>query len=414
MNRRSQAISGAFVMASIGLGAGSAAVAATPPIRLTAANQVPACVTPARLDAFLEDQISRRGYQIHPPHRKIAKWYRHHGETQRVRWDYAFFQMALETNFLSFRRSNGKRGDVHPSQNNFAGLGTTGGGVPGDRYPDASTGVLAQIQHLVVYSGQRLRRPTGHRTRLKQNVILQSVRKIVRRRPVTFADLAGRWAADRRYGRSIQRLAERFYTQYCPGGLRQASRPSVRPIRPNRPGRLIPTTVTGGNVKGPVVRKVLQVARPAKTTQLNDSRGRRTARALAQPQRLAKPSATRGRSQTQALRSFVPATRTAPPPAAYYSFSKPDARPTPDPAVHCKVQTAGYGGKQAVLIRSVSAGTVHLTALGVYPGFESTMAQSFIESHAPDGQVLGAFPSRQAAVANAQALCRQHATRSTN
>ena len=389
MIRRPRVISGALVIASIGLSAGSVAQAASPPIRITATNQVPACVTPARLDAFLESQIGRRGYQVHPPHRKIAKWYRHHGESQRVRWDYAFFQMALETNFLSFRRSNGKRGDVHPSQNNFAGLGTTGGGVPGDRYPDASTGVLAQIQHLVVYSGQRLRRPTGHRTRSKQNVILQSVRKIVRRRPVTFADLAGRWAADRRYGHSIQRLAQRFYRQYCPGELRQASRPSVRSIRQSRPSRLIPTTVTGGTAKGPVVRKVLQVAQPAETT--------KTARSQSPP----------------GLRSYVPATRTAPPRTNYYAFSKPQARPAPARAVRCTIQTAGYGGKQAVLIKSVSAGTIQLTALDVYPGFESMMAQSFIKSHAQDGEILGAYPSRTAAVTSAQALCRQLAAKTT-
>ncbi len=52
-----------------------------------------------------------------------------------MRWDYAFFQMAVETNFLSFKRGDGSWGDVKPAQNNFAGFGTTGGGVPGDSYP---------------------------------------------------------------------------------------------------------------------------------------------------------------------------------------------------------------------------------------------------------------------------------------
>ena len=78
-----------------------------------------------------------------------------------MRWDYAFFQMAVETNFLTYRKGNGRWGDVNPKQNNFAGLGTTGGGVPGDSYPDVDTGVLAQIQHLVVYSGERIDDPVG-------------------------------------------------------------------------------------------------------------------------------------------------------------------------------------------------------------------------------------------------------------
>ena len=395
-------------MASIGLGAGGDAQAAPPPIRLTATNQVPACVTPARLDAFLETQIGRRGYQVHPPHRKIAKWYRHHGESQRVRWDYAFFQMALETNFLSFRRSNGQRGDVRPRQNNFAGLGTTGGGVPGDSYPDASTGVLAQVQHLVVYSGQRLHRPTGHRTRLKQEVILRSVRNIVRRRAVTFADLAGRWAADRRYGRSIQRLAERFYKRYCSEG-RGAS---IRSQRPHRPSHLIPTTVAGGKVRGPVVRKVLQVARPSNATNLNDGTEIRAAHTIRQLQSLPQPPSKAAAAPPPGRRSYVPAARIAPPTTSYYSISKPPARPAPIRALRCSVQTARYGGSQAVLIKRVSAGTVQLTALDVYPGFEHMMAQSFIQSHAPDGQILGAYASRKAAIASAQDMCRQLAATS--
>jgi hypothetical protein len=32
---------------------------------------------------------------------------------------------------------------------------------------------------------------------------------------VTFADLAGRWAADRAYGRSIATIADEFKRAYC-------------------------------------------------------------------------------------------------------------------------------------------------------------------------------------------------------
>ena len=43
-------------------------------------------------------------------------------------------------------------GDVSVEQFNFAGIGTTGGGVPGYSYPDVRTGVRAQIQHLKAYA----------------------------------------------------------------------------------------------------------------------------------------------------------------------------------------------------------------------------------------------------------------------
>lgn len=206
----------------------AAAHAAPPQIRTSAQNTVPACVTPQRLMAFLKTRNAR----LDPRFAEIAAWYKRHGETWHVRWDYAFFQMAVETNFLTYKRGNGDWGDVNPRQNNFAGLGTTGGGVPGDSYPDVGTGVLAQIQHLVVYSGQRIDQPVGARTRLKQDDIIENVARF--KGGTTFADLARRWAADRHYGASIEWIASRYRATYCTG---KYARPQVRaqPTRPAAP-----------------------------------------------------------------------------------------------------------------------------------------------------------------------------------
>ena len=149
-----------------------------------------------------ETLLRTRNSNLDPRLRDIARHYQVHGEKWRVRWDYAFYQMAVETNFLTYRAPGGRMGDVNPKSNNFAGIGTTGGGVPGDTFPDVSTGVLAQIQHLVVYSGQRLDNPTAPRTRLKMDEILTKSEGLGL--AVTFQDLSGRWAADRAYGRSIE------------------------------------------------------------------------------------------------------------------------------------------------------------------------------------------------------------------
>lgn len=199
------------------VGSQQANAAELPIIRIDNANLVPSCVTPERLMAFL----TQRNPRLDPRFRDIAKWYRRHGEAWRVRWDFAFFQMALETNYLSFRRPDGKSGDVHPRQNNFAGIGATGGGVPGDRFPDVGTGVLAQIQHLVAYSGELLPNPVAQRTALKQDVIVTASRKL--NRPVRFSDLARRWAADPRYASSIAEVAGSFDAAYCVG--REATSP---------------------------------------------------------------------------------------------------------------------------------------------------------------------------------------------
>jgi hypothetical protein len=212
------------------VGTASAGSAHLPAIRLSATNKVPACVTPARLMAFLRT----RNRHLAPRFGSIARIYRAHGKTWQVRWDYAFFQMIIETNFLTYRAPGGRWGDVDPKQNNFAGIGTTGGGVPGNRFPDVSTGVLAQMQHLVVYSGSPVKNPIAARTRLKQDVIIDSTRSIARRRPVTFQDLSGRWAVDRKYGRSIEQVARIFRDRYCNGADKTIVARKHKPEAPAR------------------------------------------------------------------------------------------------------------------------------------------------------------------------------------
>ena len=194
----------------LGLATGVAA-AAPPKIRTDSDNTVPRCVTPKRLMAFLKTRNSN----LDPRFANIASFYKRHGEAWHVRWDYAFFQMAVETNFLTYRKGDGGWGDVNPKQNNFAGLGTTGGGVPGDSYPDVDTGVLAQIQHLVVYSGERIDDPVGARTKLKQDDIIETMAS--KKGLTTFADLSRRWAADRHYGASIEWVANNFRQSFCKG-----------------------------------------------------------------------------------------------------------------------------------------------------------------------------------------------------
>jgi len=133
-----------------------------PEIRVSAHNARGAGLRDAQsADAHLLE----RTRDLDPRFRDIARYYKLHGDALGIRWDYAFYQMLLETNYLSYKTGSGRRGDVDPRQNNFAGIGTTGGGVPGDSFPDVSTGVLAQMQHLIAYSGERVAKPVAPRTR---------------------------------------------------------------------------------------------------------------------------------------------------------------------------------------------------------------------------------------------------------
>ena len=63
-----------------------------------------------------------------------------------VRAEVVYEQAMLETGWLQFQ------GDAQTQQYNFAGLGTTGGGVQGNSYPDVRTGIRAQVQHLKAYA----------------------------------------------------------------------------------------------------------------------------------------------------------------------------------------------------------------------------------------------------------------------
>jgi len=124
----------------------SALAAELPEVKLSASNKVPQCATPGRLMAYLQSRNPRLDARFEG----IATQYMRHGEALGIRWDIAFFQMILETGALRFG------GDVRPAQNNFAGLGASGGGAHGESFADVSTGVKAHLQHLLMYAGDHL------------------------------------------------------------------------------------------------------------------------------------------------------------------------------------------------------------------------------------------------------------------
>ncbi len=325
-----------------------AAHAATgvPEIRISDTNRVPACVTPDRLLAYLMN----RNPALDPRYKSIAGDFKKHGEALRIRWDYAFYQMLLETNSLKFG------GDVKPRQNNFAGLGATGGGVRGESFPDVSTGVLAQLQHLVAYSGEKVAQPVAARTREHQDSIIAKSAKLGR--PVRFADLTNRWAADRKYIRSIEALASGFTDAHCTAPepvAREQSKPAPRPferraepkIEPPKPAAAAPSSAE-------LLRRAVAEGRAANIQRSN----------LGMPPN---PPA-----------STVPA---------------------------CQIWRASYGGTAAVLIRAEQDGAEHFTVLGVEPGKEDKLARSFIAAHATGGTAVGTFASEDAALADANTRC---------
>lgn len=207
--------------------------AALPRIIATADNPVPQCVRPAALMDF----VATRNVQHNPPRSidprfsNIASLYQTIGrcvarqpdQCVAVRWDYAFFQMLIETNYLTFLRPNGVPASVVPGDNNFAGVGAAVSGRPGERFKDVATGVLAHLQHVLMYSTERVPNPVAKRTRQVQDDVQQAMRRL--HRPVTFGDLAREWTGTDRnaYGAEMHKLAETYASRYCA----QASRGDI-------------------------------------------------------------------------------------------------------------------------------------------------------------------------------------------
>ena len=81
-----------------------------------------------------------------PDIESFCQIYYEEAEKEGVRAEVAFAQTMKETGWLQYG------GDAAIEQYNFAGIGTTGGGVPGNSFADVRTGVRAQIQHLKAYA----------------------------------------------------------------------------------------------------------------------------------------------------------------------------------------------------------------------------------------------------------------------
>ena len=108
-----------------------------------------------------------------------------------VRAEIVFTQAMLETGWLQFG------GDVKIEQFNFAGIGATGGGVPGNSFPDVRCGLRAQVQHLKAYASTEP---------LANPCVDPRFHLVARGSAPTMELLAGKWAASTTYGQSLSRI----------------------------------------------------------------------------------------------------------------------------------------------------------------------------------------------------------------
>lgn len=443
------------LIAAVCLPAGSALAQTLPPIKITSSNTVPECVTPGRLTAFLKDRNSR----LDPDHAKIAVEYMRHGEALGIRWDYAFFQMVVETGYLTFERSKGKRGDVRNAQNNFAGLGATGRGASGESFPDVSTGVLAHLQHVLMYSGAPVEAPVAERTRkVIEWRVLDDWRDGLKR-PMTYGDLAQKWANNKSYADAIATHAGIFDQRYC-----NTPDPAPELLAEARPHRAEPAPLAVAEVKQPAVsepesRPAVSPGRELAQRAIDEARAhgdnRRSslggsglgaladrgepsaqseAPAAAAPERdttaLGSPLMQAASAVGSILRSMAqppPAVHEDAPPAATHAMMPPPAAqakvsppvtqvkiaptkiipqmPAPEAKLKCRVWTASYGGNKAMLIKASTAEGVSYTVLDVNEGAEKREAAAYIAAYAKGGNIESTFGSQTQALEKAFELC---------
>jgi len=119
---------------------------------------------------------------------EIVSYYYEEGAREGIRPDVAFAQALKETGFFSYG------GDVIPEQNNYCGLGTTGGGVKGEFFATPQMGVRAHIQHLLAYSSTR--RPLTPIIDPRYDIVRQAYGS---RTLGDWQDLNGRWAVPGKY-----------------------------------------------------------------------------------------------------------------------------------------------------------------------------------------------------------------------
>ena len=427
-----------------------AAAASLPDIRSTSSNAVPECVTPGRLLAYLKS----RNPELNPRYESVPSEYMRQGETMGVRWDFAFYQMILETGSLSYRRGN-RSGDVKPAQNNFAGLGATGGGEPGESFKDVATGVRAHLEHLLLYSGQKLENPTADRTRKVQewNVLTKWQSRFTK--PITFADLASQWApGSNSYARMLDGIAERF-VEFCeqpdprPEMAAQVRRElKIAAARAQQPSgaelarRAIETSkaadgtqrsalgvqqktelATQQAVKAPPVGFKILNSPPEIDRQATDAPAVEPTSAVIDAAPATDPATARARERdagkAKATPGALPTASGVKAPAADRPADKPSyqvasaagaakqavAPPPPAAGQKCRVWTASYGGQKALIIRSVIDKVVNYTVLDVNDGAEKREADAFISAYAKDGAIAGEFVNQALALDKAFELC---------
>lgn len=138
----------AIVTTACGKGSPTAPSAPTPAPATTVPIMGASRLGASQLAAWFHGRQPRPSgtYAATEPVEALAQYFIEEGAAEGVAGDVAFVQSVLETGWFRFG------GSVTGAMNNFAGIGATDVNPRPATFPDARTGVRAQIQHLRAYA----------------------------------------------------------------------------------------------------------------------------------------------------------------------------------------------------------------------------------------------------------------------
>lgn len=130
--------------------------------------------------------------------KQLVHLYYLEADREGIRPDIAICQAIKETGTWGYG------GDVIPEQNNYCGLGTTGGGVKGEFFATPQLGVRAHIQHLLSYASKR---PPKVEIVDPRYELIKKFRPQIFGKLTKWTDLNGVWAVPgNHYGEDILNL----------------------------------------------------------------------------------------------------------------------------------------------------------------------------------------------------------------
>ena len=156
----------------------------------------PAYATQAQMVAFIKRNNPHP--KLNCSVEELVGYYYEEAGREGLRPDIVLCQAIKETGFFGYG------GDVIPEQNNYCGLGTTGGGVKGAFFKTPQLGVRAHVQHLLVYD--RTEPPVTDIIDPRYELVIETHPEIYGKIH-NWTELNGKWAVPgKNYGQEILQL----------------------------------------------------------------------------------------------------------------------------------------------------------------------------------------------------------------